>query len=256
MILDKSNVLINGCSKSLRISKKIMGNIMDVICPKTCPICDKVLSKNQRICTVCEGKLVYIFEPKCKKCGKELEDDTKEYCYDCSIKKHFFNSGIAAFEYNSMISKSIYKFKYHNRRSYAEFYGEAISKVYGRDILKWKPNVIIPVPIHNKRRIKRGYNQAELIAREIGKRLGIFVDEKYLFRVSNTRPMKELDKIGRKKNVEKAFKIFRNVVEYKKIILVDDIYTTGNTLDACAKVLLEAGASEVYFVSLSVGQGI
>jgi predicted amidophosphoribosyltransferase len=68
--------------------------------------------------------------------------------------------------------------------------------------------------------------------------------------------MKELDKTARKKNVEKAFKIYRNVVEYKKIILVDDIYTTGNTLDACAKVLLDAGASEVYFVSLSVGQGI
>lgn len=238
------------------VYRNIVDRFMDVICPDTCPMCDKILPRGKRICTVCEGKLVYIFEPKCKKCGKELEDDTKEYCLDCSLKKHYFKTGIAAFKYDKMVSKSIYKFKYHNRRSYAKFYGEAIGRVYGRDILGWNCDVIIPVPIHNKRRIRRGYNQAELIAKELGIRLNVFVDDKYLFRTSNTRPMKELDKTARKKNVERAFKIYKNVVKYKKIILVDDIYTTGSTIDACAKVLLEAGATEVYFVSLSVGQGI
>ena len=236
--------------------KVVSRKIIDILCPMTCPLCDKILAKNERICTNCESKLVYIFEPKCKKCGKELEDEEKEYCFDCCAKKHYFKTGIAAFKYSSMISKSIYKFKYHNRRSYAVFYGDAISKVYGSEILRWNCDVIIPVPIHYKRRVKRGYNQAELIAREIGNKLGIPVDGKYLFRTSKTKPMKELDKTSRKKNVEKAFKIYRNVVEYKKIILVDDIYTTGNTLDACSKVLLEAGAREIYFVSLSVGQGI
>ena len=256
----KNSDILNGSEKENKIFKKKLGNIvrsvMDVVCPVTCPMCDKILVRNQKICTICERKLVYIFEPKCKKCGKELEDEGREYCFDCSVKKHYFKTGIAAFKYNSMISKSIYKFKYHNRRSYGEFYGDAISKVYGREILRWNADVIIPVPIHYKRRVKRGYNQAELIARELGEKLGISVDEKYLFRISNTRPMKELDKTGRKKNVEKAFIIYKNVVKYKKIILVDDIYTTGSTLDACSKVLLEAGASEIYFVSLSVGQGI
>lgn len=245
----KNSKILNGLRKIVRI-------IMDVLCPMTCPMCDKILAKNEKICTECERKLVYIFEPKCKRCGKELEDERKEYCSDCSLKKHYFKTGIAAFKYNGMISKSIYKFKYHNRRSYATFYGDAIGRVYGREIYRWNCDVIIPVPIHYKRRVKRGYNQAELIATELGRKLNIPVDDKYLFRVSNTRPMKELDKTDRKKNVEKAFKIYKNVVKYKKIILVDDIYTTGNTLDACAKVLLEAGANDVYFVSLSVGQGI
>ena len=241
---------------SKETSQKVLKSIMDVLCPMTCPMCDKILDKNKKICTECERKLVYIFEPKCKKCGKELEDDRREYCNDCAIKKHYFKAGIAAFKYNGMISKSIYKFKYHNRRTYAVFYGEAISKVYGSNIRKWNADVIIPVPIHYKRRVKRGYNQASLIGKELSRHLGIPMDEKYLFRVSNTRPMKELDKTNRKKNVEKAFKIYKNVVKYKKIILVDDIYTTGSTIDACAKALLEAGAAEVYFVSLSVGQGI
>ena len=79
--------------------------------------------------------------------------------------------------------------------------------------------MIIPVPIHEKKRIKRGYNQAELIAEEIGKQLGIKVDGKYLERTVNTKPQKEMDKAGRKKNLENAFKIRYNIVEYKKILL-------------------------------------
>ena len=246
----------SGIKEIINRWKLVVNNFMDIICPMTCPMCDKILDKNEKICTVCDKKLVYIFEPKCKKCGKELENERLEYCIDCSVKKHYFKTGIAAFKYDSMVSKSIYKFKYHNRRTYALFYGDAISKVYGSEIRRWSCDVIIPVPIHNKRRIKRGYNQAELIARELSVKLGIPMDAKYMFRVGNTRPMKELDKTARKKNVEKAFKIYKNVVKYKKIILVDDIYTTGSTLDACAKTLLEAGATEIYFVSLSVGQGI
>ena len=104
--------------------------------------------------------------------------------------------------------------------------------------------------------IKRGYNQAELIAKELGKNLGIKVDGNYLKRVVNTRPQKEMSRSERKKNMEKAFKISNSVVKYRKIILVDDIYTTGSTVDACAKVLLAAGACEANCVCLSIGQGI
>ena len=236
---------------------KIFGeNILDILCPKTCPMCDKIISRHENICTNCHSKLVYIHEPKCKKCGKELRDEAKEYCADCSVKKHYFDLNVAVFEYSAMVSKSLYKFKYHNRRTYARFYGEAIAKHCANDIRRWNPDVIVPVPIHYKKRIKRGYNQATLIARELGKEINIYVDEKYLYRVVNTRPMKELNKTNRKKNVENAFKIYKNVVKYTKIILVDDIYTTGSTLDACAKALLGAGASEVFCICMSVGYGI
>ena len=165
-------------------------NILDILCPKTCPMCDKIISRHENICTTCHSKLVYIHEPKCKKCGKELRDETKEYCADCSVKKHYFKLNVAVFEYSDMVSKSLYKFKYHNRRTYARFYGEAIAKRCARDIRRWNPDVIVPVPIHYKKRIKRGYNQAALIARELGKEINIYVDEKYLYRVVNTRPMK------------------------------------------------------------------
>lgn len=234
----------------------IAQGIVDGLFPKSCPMCDEILPKGRDICCGCEEKLVYIIEPKCKKCGKKLENEKLEYCVDCSKNRHYFNQGIAAFLYNDKVSKSIYRFKYHNRRTYAGFYGKAIATMYGADIKKWNCHMIIPVPIHSKKKIKRGYNQAALIAKELGKNLSMPVSEKILYRVRNTKPQKEMEKATRKKNVENAFKIYENVVKYKKIILVDDIYTTGSTIDACAKELLQAGATEVYFISLSIGHGI
>lgn len=236
--------------------KQTVETIKDTLFPKSCPMCDKLLDRGMLVCRKCESRLVYIGEPRCKKCGKQLDNDRIEYCMDCSAKKHYYKSGIAAFLYNDMISHSIYRFKYHNRRTYAEFYGKAIADKYGKNIRYWGAEVIIPVPVHKKKLIKRGYNQAGLIAVELGKQLHIKVDEDYLIRVVNTRPQKEMDKSARKKNVEKAFKINNNIVKYKKIILVDDIYTTGSTIDACAKALLDAGAETVNFISLSIGEGI
>lgn len=236
--------------------KKISGIAMDVVFPKSCPMCDEVMERGRLICKKCEPKLVYIAEPKCKKCGKQIDSDEAEYCEDCGKTNHYYRKGIAAFQYNDMVSHSIYRFKYHNRRTYAEFYGSAIAAKYREEIERWHADVIIPVPIHERKMIKRGYNQAELIAKELGKNLGIKVDGNYLKRVVNTRPQKEMSRSERKKNMEKAFKISNSVVKYRKIILVDDIYTTGSTVDACAKVLLAAGACEVNCVCLSIGQGI
>lgn len=228
----------------------------DALFPKSCPMCDKLLEKSRLICVPCEKKLSYIEEPKCKKCGKQLDKYRIEYCMDCSMKKHYYKSGIAAFLYNDMVSHSIYRFKYHNRRTYAEFYGKAIAERYGRNIQRWGAEVIIPVPIHGRKLARRGYNQAGLIARELGKWINMKVDEDCLLRVVNTKPQKEMDKSDRKKNVEKAFKMNNNVVKYRKVILVDDIYTTGSTIDACAKVLLDSGVKQVNFISLSIGEGI
>lgn len=236
--------------------KKISEIAKDVVFPKSCPMCDEVMERGRLICKKCEPKLVYIDEPKCKKCGKQIESEETEYCADCRKAHHYYKRGIAAFQYNDMVSHSIYRFKYHNRRTYAEFYGSAIAERYREEIVRWDADVIIPVPIHERKMIKRGYNQAELIAKELGKNLGIKVDGRILKRVVNTRPQKEMSRNERKKNTEKAFKISNSVVKYRKIILVDDIYTTGSTVDACSKALLAAGACEVNCVCLSIGQGI
>ena len=115
--------------------------------------------------------------------------------------------------------------------------------------------MILPVPLHRKRRRQRGYNQAGIIAEEIGRQMGIPVLGNLLVRCVDTRPQKELNDKERKNNLKNAFKIVQNNVQLKRILLVDDIFTTGSTMDGAAEVLKEAGASDVYFVSVSIGRG-
>lgn len=114
---------------------------------------------------------------------------------------------------------------------------------------------VIPVPIHKNRRKKRGYNQAELFARELGKLLELPVDGEILVRTKDTTPQKKLDDRERKNNLKKALKIGKDSVQWKKVLVVDDIYTTGSTVDAAALVLKEAGVEEIYVLSIAIGKG-
>ena len=231
-------------------------DIKGIIFPRRCPGCDKILEFNgKKICDNCRKNLIYIKEPRCKKCGKQLIKFEDEYCFDCKKGKHIYKKGVSAFSHAGEIKKSIYKIKYCNKREYVDFYGKEVARIYEKEILGWKCDCLIPVPLHRKRKLKRGYNQAEVIAKVISKQLGIPINNKILTRVKNTKPQKELNDEDRKKNLENAFKIHKSIVELKKVILVDDIYTTGSTIDSCARILLDNGVSEVYYVSLSIGTG-
>lgn len=235
--------------------------VWNLLYPKTCPICQNIIRGDEEICEKCYGNLEFIREPKCKKCGKRFEsvdisNEIREYCGDCAKNEHLYEFGMAVFRYDDNIKESIYRFKYHNQRTYAGFYGKTMAAAYGKLIGELGVEVIIPVPIHYKKRIKRGYNQAELIADELGTTLGIPVDNRILVRDKATTPQKELSNVERRNNLKKAFKIAESIVKYKKVLIVDDIYTTGSTVDACASALKKAGAGQIYFISLSIGAGI
>ncbi len=233
-----------------------MDKVINIVYPVVCPVCGKTLGNRRQLCKKCQKEIRYIEEPSCKKCGKQLYENEREYCGDCKKKVHAYDMGIAVFAYNDSIKKSIYDFKYKDMKVYARFYGKKMWE-YGKAYLDlWQPQAIVPVPISEQRFRKRGYNQAELIGKELSKNSGIPMDCKILYRRKNTLPQKEVKRENRRKNLENAFHISGNVVKYKKIILVDDIYTTGSTIDECAKVLKAFGVEQVYFISLSIGAGI
>ena len=119
----------------------------------------------------------------------------------------------------------------------------------------WQPDALIPVPLHKSRMRKRGFNQAALVAERMGERLGIPVEEKLLIRVKKTSPQKELNDSARRENLKNAFQLCGNDVKLKRVVLIDDIYTTGSTLDAAAAALLAAGVEKVYFLSICIGRG-
>jgi ComF family protein len=230
---------------------------LDILYPPTCPICCGILRTDHKmICPECRKKIKYIKEPLCKKCGKSVLLEEQEYCYDCSKRPHIFIQGRALLTYEDHVKKSIYRFKYKNKREYAKVYANEIILQLGTSIANWKVDGIIPIPLHKSKQRSRGFNQAEILALELSKQLDIPCYSNLIERTRKTLPQKSLNDKQRINNLKNAFKMTGNVVKLRKVILIDDIYTTGITMDSVAEVLLQSGVEEVYFITISIGEGI
>ena len=236
---------------------------LDFLYPKRCPVCDGVvpafeirdghIRRGGLIHRSCHRKIEYVRGATCVKCGKPLSDPTREYCDDCRNTAHNFDRGFSVFVYRS-VSGSIYRFKYMGRQEYAAFYGRATKRLLGKKLKALGIEAIVPVPMYRAKERKRGYNQAAVYARAVSAELGIPVCEVLVTRVRNTAPMKELDARGRRNNLKKAFIIAKNDVKFKCVLIIDDIYTTGSTIDEIAHEFRMAGVERVYFLTLAIGQ--
>lgn len=192
------------------------------------------------------------------KCGKQLWQDG-QYCYDCSRKHFSFDRGFALYNYNEDIRKSIIRFKYKGRGEYAKYYGMEMAKRYGDFLRIHHVNAVFPVPVHTKRLEQRGFNQAKLIGDILCENMGLASLDGMILRVKNTVPQKELDDVGRKKNLEKAFQPNKDFIlsdKVKNVVIVDDIYTTGVTINACSKIIKKMFGCKVYFLVLAIGRGL
>lgn len=186
------------------------------------------------------------------KCGKPVETE-EEYCSVCSSKKRFFTGGKGIYLYDERMRQSIVKYKYYGRREYGDFYAAAICRYAETEIDAWKPDVIIPIPLHPSKQRQRGFNQAEYLAERIGNYYGIPVSSGILLKTRQTRSQKKLDAGQRRRNLQGAF-LAAEKLNGLCILLVDDVYTTGSTMDAASSVLLEAGADRIFFVTLCMGR--
>ena len=230
--------------------------MVNLVYPRRCPVCDDVVPIGEAlICKECSPKIKYIKTPKCRKCGKQLYDDTVIFCKDCETKPHSYDYGYGLYDYKSM-QKSIYRFKYSKRSEYAKYYAEDIYRNLGKEIAFMQADALIPVPLHKSRQRQRGYNQAEELAKELSKLIGIPCYSNVVKRVKNTVPQKELDEVERQNNLKRAFHISSDVVKLNKTIVVDDIYTTGSTIDAVARELRQHGVGNVYYLTLCIGEGM
>lgn len=231
----------------------------DFLFPKRCAICDGVLAVGQKyLCPACKDIPKQVGENYCLYCGKPVAEEM-ESCEDCKNRQRSFQYGRSAFLYDSAMRQSMKRFKYYGRQEYASYYGAVLADKYGEWIGEIAPQVFIPVPLHRRRYQKRGYNQAELIAAEVGKRCGIPVDTEYLFRKKYTLPQKELSLGERQKNLRNAFCVANTSGELSKyercVIIIDDIYTTGSTIEACSRVLRTNGTDKIYFLCVCTGKG-
>lgn len=235
----------------------IKNSILGMLFTSTCPLCGQTMAFNAKgACKECSEKIRYIREPRCQKCGRPLGEMDQILCEECTKRKHHFDAGICIFEYSGRMKESIYEFKYNNRREYGEYYAVEAAKIYGKVLKQWNIDAIIPVPIHKEREIERGYNQATEFGQALARYTGIPIRKNILIRTKKTEPQKELTDIMRYLNLKNAFSIDRNAMaKIRTVLIVDDIYTTGSTIDACSSILKKAGADKVFFLCITSGRG-
>ncbi len=211
-----------------------------------------------------------IFPPKCIFCRTILNTKTEiEICKECyeqiSFKEgasinpggrfNYYDSVICVCDYSGIIKEAIRRYKFYNKPSYYRTFARLLAQRI-KELTQWqKFDMILSVPLHPERERSRGYNQSYLIARQLSRELGIKNESKLLARVKNTHSQSLLQRDDRLINVKDAFKVTNaSKVEGRAMFLVDDILTTGTTLNECSRVLKEAGAKKIVTAVIASGR--
>ncbi len=239
------------------LPQKLLKGIRKEIFPERCPGCNEILferEKEKGFCRSCSEKIFYIGDGGCVKCGKALADLRQDLCMDCRKKQHAFTQNRAVYAYDGPMKEAMYRFKYSNCRAYRRTFAEDAWRIYGKWLRELDVDAVVPVPMYAKKKRQRGYNQAEVFAEEIAERMGGHLDASLVVRTKNTMALKKLNDQERKKNLENAFKIRKKGVKLNKILLIDDIYTTGSTLDGVTEALLASGVRQVYCLTICAGR--
>ena len=230
--------------------------------PRKCPGCGIVLPVGKLVCDECREDFRPIEEPTCFMCGRQITSMAGELCYTCSTSDRSNAFGIAIFPYNDIMKKAMSDLKFHDRTDNADFFAAMAVTHAGSKIRDFAPCALIPVPAHKTRSRSRGYNQTELICNKIGDLLGIPVINDLRLRTRKTDFQKDLGRMSRRRNLEGAFACNFEVypramieAELPRVLVVDDIYTTGSTMEHCASKLVESGVSEVGLLSIAIGGG-
>lgn len=207
----------------------ILEKILDLIYPQTCSICGNMQKKS--LCNKCKIKL-----------QKEFEFKTDNYEQDASknfMEHHYF------FRYENLIRSQILALKFQEKPFVYKTIGYFLKNMQKSFEKLEKYDIIVVVAISKQRRKERGYNQSQLIAKEISKITQKPIVTKVLYKTKNTVPQSTLNKKQREENARGVYKVKNiNKIQNKKILIIDDIYTTGNTVNECAKVLLQNGVKK------------
>lgn len=227
--------------------------LLEALYPSRCPVCDKILRDRRRwTCPECSGAFHVIRKNYCLKCGKPVAEDT-EYCEDCAGRKREFCQGRGVFLYNNQMKQSLLRYKYYGSREYGWYYAEEICRYVGEQIKRWAPDILVPVPLTRRKKRIRGFNQAEDLAEKLAQLLDIPAAGGLVVKKKETRSQKKLNAVERMGNLRDAFLVMESV-QGLKVLIIDDVYTTGSTVETLAKCLRESGATAVYFVTLCIGQ--
>lgn len=236
--------------------RSFVKSIINFIFPPICSICGAHVDSEKEIgmCPHCLSKVKYIGYPFCSLCGKPFHSEviTDHLCGDCLTRKRYFSKARAAGYYDGVLRKATHLLKYKLKNHLALSLGHIIVQQVPYLLNAMTYHSIIPVPLHPARLRRRGFNQALFLARSVSKEYKIALDGYTLTRNRWTKPQVGLSERDRKDNVRGAFLILkRDKVMDRNILLVDDVYTSGNTVEECSKTLIKAGANRVDVLTLA-----
>jgi len=207
----------------------ILKGLIDLIYPPRCPLCDSFVDKGGSPCASCAASLH----------GLDADADMPH------LRRRWIGRCVSCFAYEGRLKDALHGFKYQKRLDQVRYFGEVLVR---KAAAHTEFDVVMPVPMHSKKLRSRGFNQAALLAKYLGKKRDVVVDFDSLRRTRDERPQVGLERAERLRNIKGAFEIkVKGISELrgKNIILIDDVLTTGATINECARILKKAGASSV-----------
>jgi ComF family protein len=222
---------------------------VSLLYPATCTICGKTVRAGVYLCNDCEAKIVRIAPPFCQTCSEPFEGSINSAftCANCAHRTIYFDAAVAAYRGRGIVRDVIHQFKYnrqiHLRHLVARWLRAALDD---ERLSGYNFDVIVPVPLHPARQRERGFNQASLLAELLSAQTSIRC-RPLLKRIRYTTTQTALDRAERMENLHNAFRLRKNAdVRGLRVLLIDDVLTTGSTLNECARVLKGAGAISVH----------
>ena len=237
--------------EALRMFKDFFKGLGELLFPPVCPICEEDLG-HETLCSKCYDLYINKVEPTCGKCGK-ITDIKSLMCNRCTGAA--FDKVIYFCLYHDEIKHTIYKLKYSKERWRGNMLAFFLHKTLLDKGSQWYIDGIVPVPLYKKREINRGFNQSFLLAEKLSELSGIPVVNDAIIRIKDTTFQAYLSKEKRMDNLKDAFKSGNSSkINGRNLLLIDDIITSGTTLNYCAKVLKLAGAKRVYALTIASGE--
>ncbi len=227
----------------LHLIQSASESVKAFVYPPHCLLCRTPLDESDGLCPGCWESLGIISGPRCGRCGCP---GLSRPCTNCADKDYVFSRLFALTAFSRSVQRLVHMMKYQGQTAVGQTLGRALGRMLEGESLAEPRPAVVPVPLHGSRLRERGYNQSSLIARSLARELELSVEDRALRRVRATETQTNLDSAKRGANMQGAFVVRRrDLVSQRRVLLVDDVVTTGATANACAAALLEAGASEV-----------
>jgi ComF family protein len=219
--------------------------VLDFALPARCAGCADVIEEVGAFCPACWGKMEWLGNAGCQRCGLPLAGTEIDHCARCLADPPKLDRMRAAVAYDEIPRSIVLRLKYGRKVALARTMARYMAPLKG----DWDSSaLIVPVPLHRWRLWGRGFNQSTLVARELGQRWELQTDSQLLRRLKRTRPLKGLNHMQRRKAVSGAFRAGPDRIQGRTIVLVDDVLTSGSTAEACARALRRAGAGRIELI--------